>query len=314
MQNSTGKTRIFVLLGPTASGKSAAALDLAPRVNAEILSVDSMQVYRGMDVGTAKPTAAERARVPHHLIDVRDPSESFSTAEYVKLADAAVADIVARGKRPLFVGGTALYVKSLLVGIFDGPPADWEFRSWLRAEAARAGPEALHRRLAEVDPVAAARIHPNDLRRVERALEIHHKTGLPASALRTQWSSESLRYDARIVGLSLPRPELLRRIDERIDNMIASGWPREVERLLSDPSGLSREASQALGYAELARVASGQMSLDAAVAEIKRKTHRFAKAQMTWFKTFPNVTWIDAALDKRSLVDKLLSAFGFADG
>ena len=160
MEDSSQKTRIYILLGPTAAGKSAIALELADRAGAEIISIDSMQVYRGMDVGTAKPTAADRARVPHHLVDLREPWESFSTAEYVRLADAAIGDVSGRGRIPLFVGGTALYVKSLLLGIFEGPSADWRFRGELRREAAEGGAEALHARLAGVVPEAARRIHP----------------------------------------------------------------------------------------------------------------------------------------------------------
>jgi len=295
MGNANAKTRILMLIGPTAAGKSAVAIEASLRLGAEIISLDSMQVYRGMDIGTAKPAPAERARVPHHLIDIRDPWESFSTAEYVRLADEAVAETTARGRLSLFVGGTALYAKSVLVGIFDGPSADWEFREDFRREAGKVGAEALHKRLAELDPEAAARIHPNDLRRIERALEIHSKTGRPASALRTEWKAAQLRYDARLVGILRPREELKKRIDARVDAMIAAGWLDEVRRLVADPRGLSREASQALGYAELAGVVRGEVQLAAAVEEIKRRTRRFAKAQMTWFKTFPAVTWVDAS-------------------
>ena len=312
MQNAKDKARVHIILGPTAAGKSALAFEMALRAGAEIISADSMQIYRGMDIGTAKPTAVERARVPHHLVDVRDPWESFSTAEYVRLAAATIEDIAARGRTPLLVGGTALYLKSLLVGIFDGPSADWGFRDSLRAEAAEVGSAELHRRLAQIDPAAAARIHPNDLRRIERALEIHHKTGGRPSDLRREWAVADLRYDAKIVGILRPREELNKRIDSRVDKMIQAGWLREVERLLADPRGLSREASQAVGYLELARVARKEMALAAAVAEIKRRTRRFAKAQMTWFKTFPDVKWFDGraldALDSR--IDAVIDAFG----
>ena len=201
METGKTKTRICIILGPTAAGKSAAALEVARRSGAEIISADSMQVYRGMDIGTAKPSPAERKRVPHHLVDIRDPWESFSTSQYVELADRAIADITARGSLPLLVGGTALYTRSILAGIFEGPSADWDFREEIRVLADTIGIEALHKRLAKVDPQAAARIHPNDLRRIERALEIHHKTGQRPSDLRNQWASAEIRYDARIAGI-----------------------------------------------------------------------------------------------------------------
>ncbi len=307
MKKDKTKPIVYVILGATAAGKSAAALAVAGRFGAEIISADSMQVYRGMDIGTAKPSPAERESVPHHLIDIRDPWESFSTAQYVELADNAVADITARGRLPLLVGGTALYIRSLLAGIFEGPSADWDFREEIRILADTIGIEALHARLAEVDAEAAARIHPNDLRRIERALEIHHKTGQKPSSLRNQWASADLRYDARIAGIFWPREILKNRIDERVDKMVSDGWLGEVEGLLGDTRGMSREASQALGYAQLARVVNGEIPLAEAVDEIKRKTRRFAKAQMTWFKSFHNVCWIDASLcaDYGAVVNRL---------
>lgn len=308
--------RIYVILGPTASGKSGAALAVAQRAGAEIVSADSMQVYRGMDIGTAKPTRAERARVPHHLIDVVDPWESFSTAEYVRLADEAIADIARRGRIALVVGGTALYLKSLLVGIFRGPSADWRFRGALRKEAEASGVVALHERLSKIDPEAARRIHPNDLRRIERALEVHEKTGKRPSSLRREWTAGENRYDATVVGISWAREKLRARIDERVDRMIAAGWLAEVKELLASTAGPGREASQALGYAQLRRVASGDMDLAGAVDEIKRKTRRSAKAQMTWFKAFPGVGWVDGASrrDGGDLVDAVMDALGLHDG
>lgn len=290
------------------------ALEVARRSGAEIISIDSMQVYRGMDIGTAKPTPAEREEVRHHLIDIRDPWESFSTAEYIRLADEAVCDIAGRGKAALFVGGTALYIKSLLVGIFEGPSADWEFRARLRQEAEEAGVEALHARLASLDPESAGRIHPNDLRRIERALEIYEKTGRPASRLRREWERGEGRYDARVVVLSLPRSLLYERIDARVDRMLEAGWPDEVRRLLEHPRGLGREASQALGYAELAKVASGEMTLDEAAAEIKKKTRHFAKRQETWFRGFEGVNRMDvhAEDDEAALADRVMEALGLS--
>jgi tRNA dimethylallyltransferase len=321
VEKDTAKPRIYVLVGPTASGKSAVGIAVAEGIGAEIVSLDSMQVYRGMDIGTAKPTGGERLRVRHHLIDMREPWESFSTAQYLALAAESVKDITARGKRPLFVGGTALYVKSLLAGMFEGPPADWEFRDRLRAEAARIGVQALYERLGAIDPAAAAKIHPNDLRRIERALEIHEKTGERASALRRQWQSGESKYDAVIVGLDVPREELYLRINARVEEMMERGWLGEVSRLVGEPRGLSREASQALGYAELARVIAGDATLEYAVEEIKTRTRQFAKRQMTWFRSFPDVHWVNAstrgAADRArrlsEIADEVVGAFGVSD-
>ena len=316
MRTKNGKLEIYILLGPTAAGKSAVGIDLARRIGAEIISIDSMQVYRGMDIGTAKPTPAERAAVPHHLVDIRDPWESFSTAEYVELADAAAAEIGSRGRLPLFVGGTALYVKSLVYGIFDGPPADWAFRAILRKEAAELGSEALHRRLGKIDPDCAKRIHPNDLRRIERALEIHEKTGRAPSELRQEWKSASLRYEAAMVGLDLPRGLLHERINSRVDRMMDEGWCDEVRRLVTGEKGLGREASQALGYAQLARVVSGEMPLDEAVEDIKAKTRQFAKRQMTWLRGFGEaVKWVKSGADDapETVANGVIAALGLAN-
>ncbi len=317
MSRAPQKTRIYILAGPTASGKSAVGLEAAERMGAEIVSIDSMQVYRGMDIGTAKPGAADRERVPHHLIDVRAPWESFSTADYIALADEAVREITARGRRALFVGGTALYIQSLLAGIFEGPSADLALRGRLREEAARVGVEALHARLAEVDPEAAARIHPNDMRRIERALEIYEKTGTAPSALRREWSSGETRYDAALAGIDWPRAALRARIDARVDAMLAAGWLEEAKALLADPRGLGREASQALGYRELAEVARGEAALADAVERIKARTRQFAKRQMTWFRRFEDVTWLAPARnavemtprDMSELADAVVACF-----
>ena len=218
--------------------------------------------------------------------------------------------------KPLFIGGTALYIKSLLVGIFDGPSADWDFRRSLRAEADALGIGALHERLRTIDPAAAARIHPNDFRRIERALEIHAKTGLAPSTLRREWGRGDLRYDARIAGLDWPRAVLYKRIDARVDAMMAAGWLDEVKRLLSGP-GLGREASQALGYKELAEVVDGRLALSDAAGLIKTRTRQFAKRQMTWFRSFPEVCWVRpsrAALDPepsdvREMADRVMECF-----
>jgi tRNA dimethylallyltransferase len=250
----------LILTGPTACGKTALALDLAERIGAEIVALDSMTVYRGMDAGTAKPTPAERARVRHHLVDVLDPWEGLTVAWWLGRAAAACRDVTARGKRPLFVGGTPFYLKALLHGLFPGPPADAELRARLEDEAARAGPVSLHARLAAVDPKTAGRLHPNDVRRVVRALEVHTLTGKPISDWQQSWDTPAFAPDpsaapppARIpaVVLELPREVLYERINRRVDEMLAAGWLDEVRRLRELPRPLSREARQALGYREL---------------------------------------------------------------
>jgi len=288
--------RSIFLVGPTASGKSAAGIVVAEAAGAEIISLDSMQLWRGMDIGTAKPSAAERARVPHHLIDVLDPSESYSVGRYVEAASRSAADILARGRLPLFVGGTALYLKALTAGFFEGPPADWALRRRLREAAAAQGPEHLHRRLREIDPAAADRIHPNDLRRIIRAIEVYEKTGTPISCLQRQWTDARPDDSPPIIGLDRDRADLYERIDRRVDQMMAEGLPDEVRRLLErpagPPAGPGLEASQALGYKELIAHLRGELGLAEAVELIKRNSRRFAKRQLTWFRAFPQMIWV----------------------
>lgn len=289
----TTRPGIDLLLGVTASGKSSCALAIAERLNAEIVSVDSMQVYRGMDIGTAKASPAERARVPHHLIDVVDPWESFSAARFGGMADEAIGDIASRGRRPFIVGGTPLYVMSLVFGMFDGPSADATFRSALRDRSETEGTPALHADLVRIDPEAASRIHPNDYKRIERALEVHHVTGKPLSALQTQWDSGHMRYPARIVGLRREKEDASRRINARVKQMIAEGLVDEVRSLLAHPKGMSEQARQALGYAQIIDHLEGRSTLDDAVEAIKIQTRRFAKHQRTWFRKFHFAKWVD---------------------
>jgi len=281
----------LILTGPTACGKSALALALAARVGGEIVAMDSMTVYRGMDIGTAKPTPADRARAPHHLIDVLDPWEAASVAWWLEKAAAACADIATRGKRPVIVGGTPLYLKTLLHGLFDGPPGDLELRRRLEADAAVAGPVALHARLAAVDAKTAARLHPNDVRRVVRALEVHELTGRPISAWQQTWDTPAFAADtapppARIpaVVLELPRDDLYARVNRRVDAMLAAGWLDEVRRLRDLPRPLSREARQALGYRELLDHLDGGAAWEATAETIRTRTRQFAKRQLTWFR------------------------------
>ncbi len=285
---------IILLLGTTASGKSSAAMALAPKINAEIVSVDSMQVYRHMDIGTAKPTPADLAVVPHHMIDIVDPSEAMSVARFVELADAAIADILARGHRALIVGGTPLYLMGLMYGLFDGPSADAVFRDELRARADREGIATLHAELRTVDPTAADRIHLNDYKRIERALEVFRLTGRPLSQQQVQWTEGKLRYPATIVGIARHKDDASRRINDRVRQMLDDGLVAEVERLKRDFE-LSQQARQALGYAEILRFLAGELPLSEAVEEIKIHTRQFAKHQRTWYRKFPQTQWIEVS-------------------
>lgn len=297
---------IILLLGTTASGKSAAAMELAPRINAEIVSVDSMQVYRHMDIGTAKPTVADRAAVPHHLIDIVDPSESMSVARFVELADAAIADIRARGRRALIVGGTPLYLMGLMYGLFDGPSADPALREELRARADREGIPSLHAELRTVDPVAADRIHLNDYKRIERAIEVFRLTGRPLSEQQVQWTEGKLRYPTKIVGIARDKDDASRRINARVRQMIDVGLVAEVERLNRD-FDLSQQARQALGYAEILRHLTGELPLADAIEEIKIHTRQFAKHQRTWYRKFPQCRWVAAeSADTETLSQRVL--------
>jgi tRNA dimethylallyltransferase len=279
----------LVLTGPTGSGKSRLGIELAEHIGAEIVSMDSMALYRRMDIGTAKPSQADRTRVPHHLIDVLEPWESASVAWWLGHAAECCRAIENRGKRTIFVGGTALYLKALLKGIFEGPPADAQLRRRLEEEAQQRGKDYLHTRLAQVDPATAARLHVNDTRRIIRALEVWELTGRPMSAWQSQWSSEPAVDDGfpRVLWLDLPRSELYSRIDKRVDAMLAAGLVEEVRQLRELPRALSREASQALGYKELFGYLDGGCSLEAAIERIRMRSRNYAKRQVTWFRHLP---------------------------
>jgi tRNA dimethylallyltransferase len=283
------------LTGPTASGKSAIAVDLARWIGGEILSLDSMAVYRSLDIGTAKPSPAERQAVPHHLLDLLEPTEDFSVAQYVVAADQAVQQILERGRRPLFVGGSPLYLKAILRGLFDGPPADWKFRRELEELARHDGAGALHARLTAVDPTAADRLHPNDTRRLIRALEVYHRTGRPISSFQTQFATSRDADVCRVFVLDWSRDELHRRINARVDSMLAAGWLDEVRGFLAPGKPLSRTASQAVGNREILEHLAGERALAETVDLIKQRTRQFAKRQLTWLRSLPECRWIAVA-------------------
>ncbi len=288
-----------VLCGPTASGKETVALDLAPPLGAEVLVLDSMKVYRGMDIGTSKAGPEARARVPHHLLDVADPSESMSASRFLALADEAAAGVAARGKGVLVVGGTTLYLKVFLYGLFHGPPADLDLRARLEAEAREKGTAALHARLAASDPAAGARIHPTDLRRLVRALEVLEKTGRTISSLQVEWKDLRPRYPHRLLALRRPRADLHARIAARVRAMVREGLVEEVRRLAAAPGGLGRTASQAIGYREIAEHLAGRIpTLEEAVERIRTRTNRLARAQETWLRSFPGMEFLDVPADE----------------
>jgi tRNA dimethylallyltransferase len=297
------ENRVIAILGCTASGKGELGRALAEHLGGEILSIDSMKVYRGMDIGTAKPPANERARIPHHLIDVADPWEPFSAARFVEHADRAVAGTHARGRPVIAVGGTLLYFKAFYEGLFEGPSADEAVRSEIRARAASIGVEALHAELAAVDPAAADRMHRNDIRRIERALEVYRLTGKPITVLQTQWDNPTVRrsdWNWRLIGLRRERDAANRRINERVRRMIDAGLVEEVRRIWSDPRGVSTQARQAVGYAELFEHFADKLSLHEAIERIKIHSRRLGKHQRTWLRRMTKLNWFDLAPDQRS--------------
>lgn len=293
----TEKPRILAVVGPTAGGKSALALALAKRLDGEIVSCDSMQIYREMDIGTAKPTPEEQGAVPHHLIDIVEPEADFSVMDYVAAAERAVADILSRGKLPILCGGTGLYLDAFLRGAEpETPGADPEVRAALHALAAEKGNQHLHDLLRAVDPESADAIHPNNLRRVVRALEIYRATGVPKSEWDRRSCQQPDRYDATVIGLAFTNRELLyERIERRVDQMLAEGLVEETERLYRrGVFEVSGTAAGAIGYKELLPYCKGECELEEAVTELKTATRRYAKRQLTWFGAKSYVKWIPA--------------------
>ena len=279
---------VLALVGPTAAGKTGLALAVAERLGAEVVSADAMLVYRGMDIGTAKPTPRERARVPHHLVDLVDPGEEFSVARFQPLARAAIAEVLGRGRSPLLVGGSGLYFHAV-VDQFVFPPPDQAVRSRLEAVAAQLGLPELYRRLAAADPPAAARIQPGNLRRTVRALEVMELTGRPFSSFRAAMDTPVSRYRLTLLGLD-PGPELLRaRVAERVAAMAEAGLVEEVRRLAGRP--LSRTARQALGYKELLDAMERGTPVPEALEAVVRRTRAYARRQLAWFRRDPRVRW-----------------------
>ena len=295
---------LLVIAGPTASGKSALAVELARRLAGEVVGADSQQLYRALDVGTAKPTPAERAAVPHHLVDVAEPGEWMDAARYVALADAAVAAIAGRGALPVVVGGTGLYLRALLHGVVAAPGRDPELRARLEAEAALRGRPALHARLAAIDPAAAARIRENDLVRIVRALEIAAGGRLP-SELHAEHAFRPDRYRALFLALDPPRAALHARIDARVEEMFRGGLLEEARALLAR-FGSPLPGRLPIGYAEAAAVVEGTLPLAEAVRRVQAAHRQYARRQLVWLRREPGVEWLAPPHDAETLARRVM--------
>lgn len=282
--------RVIIILGPTGVGKTAVSILIAKALKTEIISADSMQIYRHMDIGTAKPSAEELGAVPHHLIDILSPTESFSAGIFRERAEEAIDSLHVKNMIPLVVGGTGLYIRSLTEGLFEGPAADWPLREKLMEDEKVHGSGHLYKYLCEIDPAAAEKINPNDLRRTVRALEVSLKEEKKISECR-QSSTKPSDYTFIKIGLLRDREELYRMIEERVDKMMEEGLLDEMEKLLR--MGPERTALQALGYREMGQYLEGGISLEEAVRLTKKRTKMYAKRQMTWFRKEPGINWVD---------------------
>ncbi|MCK4425483.1 MAG: tRNA (adenosine(37)-N6)-dimethylallyltransferase MiaA [Deltaproteobacteria bacterium] len=302
------KFPLVALVGPTAVGKTALSLRLAKEICAEIISVDSVQVFRGLDIGTAKPSLEEQQQVPHHLIDVADPDEPFDVADFVHKALGIIRSMTLRGKVPLLVGGSGLYLRSLLEGLAPCPGHDPMVREMLRKISANQGKRALHDLLAGADPEAASRLHPNDTFRVIRALEVYHQTGEPMSMWhRRHKSTSGQRLPCTKIGLVRPRKELYERIDSRVDHMLDAGFLEEVKFLLDKGYSHHLKPLQSLGYRHIIPFLKGKVSFDEAVSQLRRDTRHYAKRQLTWFRADPEIRWYhpEALMDVYKIWQKI---------
>lgn len=295
------KIPVTILLGPTATGKTTLSLELARRAQGEIISADSMQVYRGMDIGTGKPSPQERGEVPHHLMDILEVSESFNVGRYLELADKAAEEIFQRGRPIFLVGGTPLYIKRFIEGLSPGPPADEELRRSLEKEAKKEGVLFLYHRLTQVDPQGSLKINPQDLRRIVRALEVYTLSGTPISEFWKEEGQIRERYSFQMLAVTWPREILYERINRRVEKMFSQGWLEEVAEL--QKRGFSREASQALGYREILEGLEKKISLEKTMELIQRNTRHFARRQILWFRQFPGLEWV--ILEKEPLWSSL---------
>ncbi len=308
---------VVVVVGPTAVGKSRVAVRLAKRLQTEVLAADSRQVYRGMDIGTDKPTLEERDGVPHRLIDLVDPDETFNAGIYRRTALPEIDRLHREGRLPLVVGGTGLYVRTLIRGLCEGPEADPTFRAELEEEARRKGAEVLHRELTRVDPKSAARLHPHDQVKIIRALEVYHLLGRPLSSIHQRHGFGELPFSPLLIGLMRERKALYRRIEERVDSQLARGLVDEVRGLLARGYDRRLGSMKGLGYRQIAAYLAGDCDYTEAVRLLKRDTRRFAKRQLTWFRKEPGILWLSLAEDEpvEQLTNKVLAMIeGFLAG
>lgn len=296
---------LIILLGPTGVGKSKLAIDLAQEFGGEIISADSMQVYRYMDIGTAKPTLEERKKVPHHMIDIVDPDQNFNAALYRTLGRKKIEELHNEKKLIWVVGGTGLYIKVLTQGIFSQPKIEPKVRERLKEEAEKKGGDFLYNRLKEVDPKSASKLHPRDIFRIVRALEVFEATGVPISFFREQHRFGDRPYKTLKIGLEIPRDELYQKIDERVDKMIEMGLLEEVKKLIEMGFHEGLKPMKSLGYKQMVKYLYKKSGWDDAIKEIKFETHHFAKRQLTWFKADPEVHWWDIVKDKKEIISEI---------
>jgi tRNA dimethylallyltransferase len=308
------RPRVVILLGPTGMGKSKLAIEWAEELGGEIISADSMQVYRYMDIGTAKPTLNDQKRVQHHLIDLVTPDQPFHAALYRTLGRKKI-DQLYQDKKPIWVvGGTGLYIKTLTQGLFSSPKIDPHLRESLKQEAGEKGTSALYERLRRVDPKTAFHLHPHDLFRIIRALEVFDSTGVPISFYREQHGFGEAAYVTFKIGLETGRDRLYHRIGQRVDQMLEKGLLREVEGLIAMGYGPELKPMQGLGYKQMVQFLSKEIEWDEAVRQIKRDTRHYAKRQLTWFKADPEVQWRDESTDRQKMFLEAKSFLGRGGG
>ncbi|WP_310170238.1 tRNA (adenosine(37)-N6)-dimethylallyltransferase MiaA [Neobacillus niacini] len=306
------KQKLLVIIGPTAVGKTKLSIEMAKKLDGEIISGDSMQIYRGMDIGTAKIKPEEMEGIPHHLIDIRDPDETFSVAEFQLLVREKIREIAEKGKLPIIVGGTGLYIQSVIYDYqFSDAAADDEFRMQLEERAKNEGAEVLHQELTEIDPGSAAQIHPNNVRRVIRALEIYHRTGKTMSDVQSEQQPDLL-YETALIGLTMDREKLYERINQRVDLMMEEGLLSEVKHL-HDQGLRDCQSIQAIGYKEIYDYLDGKISLEQAVESLKQNSRRYAKRQLTWFRNKMGVEWFDVT-DVQNFSKKLTEISHYVEG
>lgn len=304
------KPKIIIICGPTASGKTSIAIDLAKDLNGEIISADSMQIYRYMDIGTAKPTANEQSCVPHHMIDIVDPNESFDARQFAKMADEKIKELIDRDIIPFVVGGAGLYIKALVYGLFNPGPVDSKIRKRLNQKGKLHGSNFLHRKLKKCDPYAAQRIHPNDTFRIIRALEIYKMSGKPISELHHEHRFMNKPYEVLKIGLIMGRDLLYDRINKRVDEMIESGFVKEVKGLLKKGYSTELKSMQSIGYRHMNDFIEERSSWNEMVRTLKRDTRRYAKRQFTWFKADSDILWTEPKQmhNMQRLIKKFLQA------